>query len=209
MAKRECRLCKSEYRSEAEALILQGFSDSYVMRWLKEKGENYTLGQVKNHLTRHTELKLSTEAKEKQPTQTQKTEQVNNEAKGLKLSLPDIPENLTFEELVSWVQKSVGMIFIKQASIVNQCQDLYVEGEIKHPTEQIRALKYLSDVLDLAWGYKPGVDLSRAIQVIEAEGYQVLDGRDDIDREVETQAKYNPNPTKSANPKDENSSQET
>jgi hypothetical protein len=206
MPKRTCRLCNSPLRVEAEALFSQGFSDSYIMGWLKEKGENYTISQIKTHLIKHVELKVTVEEKgpnPKKPTKPERTEIVNNNASNLKLSLPDIPDNLTFEELVTWVQASIGRIFIKQASIVEQCQGLYIEGEIKHPTEQIRGLKYLSDVLDLAWGYKPGVDLSRAIAVIEAEGYSITDERGKIDEEIERYSKINPNPTKSAQPKEE------
>jgi hypothetical protein len=174
------------------------------VEWLGERGVKLTETQVKNHILKHTQISVTVEDK---VSVREKTERVNNQIEGLSITIPDIPDSLEFEELVAWVQNSIGRIFIKQCAIVEQTQDLYIRGEIKHPTEQIRGLKYLSDVLDLAWGYKPGIDLSRAISVIEAEGYSVIDERSEIDKAIESEIEQdrkqypdiNP-PLKSANP---------
>jgi hypothetical protein len=201
MVYRNCKICNSEYREQLETFILQGFSDSYCVDWLKERDIKITVHQIKNHIIKHTQMSVTLEDTDRKEGIQQKTERINAESDSLKINLPTIPENITFEELVSWVQGSIGRIFIKQCTIVEQSQNLYVEGQIKHPTEQIRALKYLSDVLDLAWAYKPGVDLTRAISVIESEGFSIVDERAKVDEEVERD--INTSPTKSANIKEE------
>lgn len=176
-----CKLCKSEYREQIESFICQGYSERYCVNWLKEKGERFTVDQIKRHILSHTELVVKLDSKapkkrEKEGEVKKNTEEVNKQASDLKLTLPNIPEDIEFSELVMMVQDSVGKIFLKQASIVSQCQELYVNGLIKHPTEQIRSLKYLADVLNLAWSYETGVNLSRAFQVLEAEGYTITEG---------------------------------
>jgi hypothetical protein len=212
MVSKRCKICQSEHRVAIETFILQGFSEGYCVNWLQQRGETVTEYQVKNHILKHTQLSVTIEDK---PSVTEKTERVNNQIEGLSITIPEIPESLEFEELVAWVQNSIGRIFIKQCVIVEQTQDLYIKGEIKHPTEQIRGLKYLSDVLDLAWGYKPGIDLSRAISVIEAEGYSVIDERSEIDKQIESEIEQdrkaypeiNP-PLKSARPSNPSETEE-
>ena len=207
MVSKRCKICNSDYRTDVETLLLQGFSEGYCVEWLGERGVTVTSSQVKNHILKHTQISVMVSDKPKAETITHRTEQVKETADSLKINIPEIPDSLEFEELVSWVQNSIGRIFIKQCAIVEQTQQLYIDGLIKHPSEQIRGLKVLSDVLDLAWGYKPGIDLSRAISVIEAEGYSVIDDRAEIDKEIESEIEQdrkqyphlNP-PLKSANP---------
>lgn len=185
MISKRCKICKSDYRVEIETFLLQGFSEGYCVEWLGERGIIVNSNQIKNHILKHTQISVTVSETVQNGTITHKTEEVKETAKSIKIDIPEIPDSLEFNDLVTWVQNSIGRIFIKQCSIVEQTQALYMLGEIKHPTEQIRGLKNLSDVLDLAWGYKPGIDLSRAISVIEAEGYSVIDDRADIDNKVE------------------------
>jgi hypothetical protein len=174
---KRCHICQNrEAREMVETLISRGFSSAKIHRELLTNGHTFTPGQVTTHCRSHVEIvPVEVISRDSQESKSEISERILTDSRSIQLNIPPIPENCDFPTLVEWVQRSTARIYIKQLAIVEQCQDLYIDGVIKHPTEQIRALKDMSFILDLIWAYRPGTDLTRAIQVIEAEGYSIID----------------------------------
>jgi len=172
----KCHICAND---EANQLTLEmigkGFGDKKICYVLGQNGFHFTPAQVSNHILKHVEI-IKTEVSIGTPVgKEEKSKRIEKDCEAIQISIPPIPENCTFRELVEWVQRGTARIYLKQMAIVEACQDMYLRGEIRHPTEQIRGLRDLSGVLDLVFAYKTGTDLTRAIQVIEAEGYDIVD----------------------------------
>jgi len=172
----KCHICANPEANQLVLdLIAKGFGDIKICKVLGENGFHFTPAQVSNHILKHVEI-IKTEVSIGTPVgKDERSKTIEKNCDAIQISIPPIPENCTFAELVEWVQRGTARIYLKQMSIVESCQDLYIRGEIRHPTEQIRGLRDLSSVLDLVFAYKTGTDLTRAIQVIEAEGYDIID----------------------------------
>ena len=172
----KCHICANDEANQLTLeLIGKGFGDIKICKVLGENGFHFTPAQVSNHILKHVEI-IKTEVRLGTPVgKDERSKTVEKNCDAIQISIPPIPENCTFAELVEWVQRGTARIILKQLGIVEACQDMYLRGEIRHPTEQIRGLRDLSGVLDLVFAYKTGTDLTRAIQVIEAEGYDIID----------------------------------
>jgi hypothetical protein len=172
-----CKVCNCEHSKDVLNLVSQGWGSTKILSFLSEKGHYFTKNQIDNHIKKHIEI-VKTEVVETIGTPESKkdrTKRIQEEIEQIQITIPPIPENCSFPQLVDWVQKSTGRIFLKQLAIVEASQDMFLRGEIRHPSEQIRGLKDLSHVLDLIFAYRTGTDLTRAIQVIENEGYDIID----------------------------------
>lgn len=172
----KCHICQNyEANQLTLELIGKGFGDRKICKTLGENGYHFTPTQVSNHILKHVEI-VKTEVSIGTPVgKEERSKTVQSDCDAIQISIPPIPENCSFPELVEWVQRGTARIFLKQMAIVEACQDMYLRGEIRHPSEQIRGLRDLSGVMDLVFAYKTGTDLTRAIQVIEAEGYDIID----------------------------------
>lgn len=169
---RQGKIEQSGLNKEVYQLALKGYSVPWIGKWIRDRGLEIDDQSVRRFLIRCGIDKKEVDAKsasqlnatiELEPIDLSELEKLNKAAKCLE-----------FADLADMAQREVAQIYLKMCLIVNQKLDRYAKGEDKYPHEQIKGLAALTNVLDSIWSYRPGVNLARAYEVLEGEGYRIL-----------------------------------
>ncbi len=177
---RQCKICASKLRNDIDELLVSGnYTAEYISKYACDRGLIISHSTVRRHGTLHV-IGYNP---------SQNTSEVRKlDKKPPKLSLIDfdeylkslgidrnIVENLDefFEENLSAYQKGMNLLMFKTMTVLNGKLDRTMQNEDKFPSDEIKALKMMTEAFNKATAVEKFIDENTAVNHLETLGYDL------------------------------------
>lgn len=184
---RQCKICTSKLRNEVDELLISiEYNADYIAKYCNDKGLVVSPSTVRRHGTLHLtgynpSQNLSEVKKlDKKPPKLLLMD-FDDYLKSLGIDRK-IVENIDefYDENITAYQKGINVLMFKTMTVLNEKLNLIMTSEGKFPSDEIKALKLMSDVFNRCTGIDKTIDENVAINHLEILGYDVRQKTIDI-----------------------------
>lgn len=180
----ECKICISPLRKDVEDFILQGQSNYFIEKFLKQQRQNISHATVNRHKLKHMPEHIE-RIKEIAPKQRNRKFEGNDY--DLIPAIDSLNQALRAKTSVSKYRRitlQVQEALKNQLTIVIRLQEKYMTGELKkYPTEEMKGLQYINDILLKLEAYTASLP---SIIPVKIAGNQLKESAEQINEAITT-----------------------